>query len=230
MSGGRAAVVLVHGAWAGGWIWDRVVPLLRDRGIEALTVDLPSCGEGTGPPRGLRADEEAVAAALDEFSGDAVLCGHSYGGMVVTGAARGRRDVRRLVYLCAFMPVEGESLLGAFGGAVPSFWRIRDDLSVVAVFDDAAERATDLGEEDRALLAASRVPQSLTAYTEAPSGIAWRDIPSTYVVCSADAQLPAERQRLLSARATEVVELPTAHHPMLNRPELVAELLAGLAA
>ena len=227
---GPATVVLVHGAWSGSWMWGRVLPLLAERGIDGRAVDLPSCGAGAGARVGLTGDEAAVADMLGQVDGDIVLCGHSYGGMVVTGAALGHARVRRLLYLCAFMPAEGESLLGMFGGAVPSFWRIRDDLTVLPELDEAAVRASDLDPEDQLLLASRRVPQSLIAFTQPPAGIAWRAIPSTYAVCTNDASIPVELQRRLATRAAEIVELPTGHQPMLTRPDLVADLLARLAA
>ena len=225
-----ATVVLVHGAWSGGWMWGRVLPLLAERGIDARAVDLPSCRSGSSPRLGLGGDEAAVLEVLDQVEGDIVLCGHSYGGMVITGAACGHARVCRLLYLCAFMPAEGESLLGMFDGVVPSFWRIRDDLTVLPELDEAALRASDLDPEDQLLLASRRVAQSLTAYTQPPTGIAWRSIPSTYAICTNDASLPVELQRTLATRAAETVELPTGHQPMLTRPELVADLLARLAA
>jgi pimeloyl-ACP methyl ester carboxylesterase len=228
MGDGRAKVVLVHGAWTGGWMWDRVVPLLVERGIESAAVDLPSCGREAQARTGLDGDVAAVRAVLDRVDGEIVLCGHSYGGMVITGAAAGHDRVRRLVYLCAFMPAEDESLLGMFGGAVPSFWRIRDDLSVLPEVD-ASPAPGELDLETAVKVARRRVPQSLLAYTPPPGGIAWRTTPSTYVVCTNDESLPPAFQRMCAARASTILELPTGHQPMLTRPELVADLLAGQA-
>jgi pimeloyl-ACP methyl ester carboxylesterase len=225
-----ATVVLVHGAWAGSWIWGRVVRQLSGRGIDTVTVDLPSAGEPTGPLSGLAEDEAAVRQALDGVAGETILCGHSYGGMAITGAAADRDDIRRLVYLCAFMPAEGTSLLGNFDGAVPSFWRIRDDLTVVREVDETSVAASDLSPEDILLLTSKRVPHSLTAFTQPPSGVAWRTIPSTYAICTKDASLPVVRQQTFATQATDVVELTTGHHPMLSRPELVTDLLAAIAA
>lgn len=221
-----ATVVLVHGAWTGGWIWDRVVPLLDETGVPAVAVDLPSCG--ADGRHGLQDDTAVVRAALDGIAGEIVLCGHSYGGMVITGAAVGHERVVRLVYLCAFMPAEGESLLGMLGGAVPAFWRVRDDLTVVPALDASAGPG-DLDLETAVKVARRRVPQSFLAYTAPPAGIAWRELPSTYVVCTADESLAPEFQRSCATRATDVVELPTGHQPMLSRPDLVAGLLAALA-
>jgi pimeloyl-ACP methyl ester carboxylesterase len=225
----RATVVLVHGAWAGSWIWGRVLALLEREGVAARAVDLPSCGAPPGAATGLAEDEAAVRRALDDVEGEVVLCGHSYGGMVITGSAVAHDRVGRLLYLCAFMPDEGESLLGMFDGRIPSHWRVRDDLMVVTEPDEKALAASDLEPEDQLLLASKRVPQSLTAYTRAPTGAAWRDVPSTYAVCTNDASLPVALQRSFAERASDTVELPTGHHPMLTRPELVAELLARLA-
>ena len=226
MSDGKATLVLVHGAWAGSWVWQRVLPLLAERGVEARAIDLPSCGEDAQALTDLRGDEAAVREELDRVDGDVVLLGHSYGGMVITGAAAGHERVRRLVYLCAFMPAEGESLLGKFGGAVPGFWRIRDDL---IVFPEFPGPPPELDVEAQALLASRRVLQPLACYTQAPAAIAWRTIPSTYVVCTNDLGLPAEFQRTMASRATETVELSTGHLPQLERPDLTADLLAALA-
>jgi len=227
----RATVVLVHGAWAGSWIWGRVLRLLVNRGIDATALDLPSVGEPEPdvPLSGLAEDEAAVRRVLVGIDGDIVLCGHSYGGMAITGAAAGRGDVRRLVYLCAFMPTEGMSLLGHLDGEVPPFWRIRDDLTVVREVDETSVAASDLAPEDILLLTSKRVPHALTAFTQPPSAVAWRTIPSTYAVCTNDASLPVARQRTFATQASDVVDLPTGHHPMLARPELVADLVASLA-
>jgi pimeloyl-ACP methyl ester carboxylesterase len=221
MSERTATVVLVHGAWAGSWIWEDVLPLLSERGLEARVVDLPSCGADAEELADLHGDAAAIREALDRINGDIVLCGHSYGGMPITGAAAGHERVRRLLYLCAFMPAEGESLLGIFGGEVPSFWRIRDDLTVVP----------ELNAEDplQARVAPRRVQQSLLAFVQPPAAIAWRTTPSTYAVCTNDRSIPVDLQRWFATRATETVEIPTGHLPMLERPELVVDLLARLA-
>ena len=221
-----ATLVLVHGAWSGSWVWQRVLPLLAERGVGARAVDLPSCGQDTEALTDLRGDEAAVRAELDRVDGDAVLVGHSYGGMVITGAAAGHDRVRRLVYLCAFMPAEGESLLGMLGGEVPGFWRLRDDLIVYPEFPGPPP---ELDAEAQDLLESRRGLQPLACYTQAPAAIAWRTIPSTYVVCTNDLGLPTEFQRTMAPRATETVELPTGHLLQLERPELTADLLARLA-
>ena len=127
MSAEQSTVILVHGAWGGSWCWERVVPLLEERGVRAIAVDLPSMGADPADPPDLSADAAAVAGVLDETGGTFVLCGHSYGGMVVTVAAAGRSDVGQLVYLCAFMPDVGESLFALTGGGLAPWIDVLED-------------------------------------------------------------------------------------------------------
>src|SRR5258708_453841 len=93
-------VVLVHGAWHGGWAFDRVLPLLTIAGVSSVAVDLPAHGEDTGPPGDLHSDAARVKAQLDRADERVVLLGHSYGGAVITEAGD-HPAVAHLVYLCA---------------------------------------------------------------------------------------------------------------------------------
>src|SRR5207302_1944698 len=103
------SVVLVHGAWHGSWCWGRVMPLLRDAGVDTTAVDLPSRSDPLGD---LHGDAAHVRSVLDASAGEVVLVGHSYGGAVITGA--GTHDaVAHLVYLCAFALDKGESCMAA---------------------------------------------------------------------------------------------------------------------
>jgi pimeloyl-ACP methyl ester carboxylesterase len=108
--------VLVHGAWHGGWCWARVVPLLRQAGHEVFTPTLTGLGERAhllNPGIDLDTHVRDVVALLEmEDLHDVVLVGHSYGGMVITGAAdRAPSRLRRLVYLDAFVPENGKALV-----------------------------------------------------------------------------------------------------------------------
>jgi pimeloyl-ACP methyl ester carboxylesterase len=106
--------VLVHGAWHGGWCWKRVRPLLAARGHEVFTPTLTGVGERSHlltPDVRLETHVADVVNTIrwEELS-DVVLCGHSYGGMVISGAAdRVPERIRSLVYLDAFLPVDGQS-------------------------------------------------------------------------------------------------------------------------
>src|SRR5689334_12110464 len=105
-----ATVVLVHGAFHGAWCWSKVVPLLEEAGIPVVAVDLPGHGDSPGPPGDLYDAAAHVRAALDGIAGLKVVCGHSYGGAVITEATADRADVTQLVYLAALMPDVGETV------------------------------------------------------------------------------------------------------------------------
>src|SRR6266566_509706 len=100
----KPSIVLVHGAWADGSSWSRVIALLQEQGY---TVYAPA-----NPLRGLASDSAYIADFLHSINGPIVLVGHSYGGAVITNAATGNRNVKALVYVDAFAPAKGESALG----------------------------------------------------------------------------------------------------------------------
>ncbi|MEV0051983.1 alpha/beta fold hydrolase [Saccharopolyspora shandongensis] len=105
------AVVLVHGSFLGPWSWRDVVADLEGVGIACSVADLPSGFGGIRDAAGdLHDDAALVRELLDAATEPVVLCGHSYGGAVITEAAAGHPAVRRLVYLCGAMPDAGQSL------------------------------------------------------------------------------------------------------------------------
>ncbi len=115
-----ATFVLVHGAWHGGWCWRRVVGPLRARGHQVFAPTLTGLGERVhlaGPEVDLDTHIEDVIGLLraEELSG-VVLCGHSYGGMVITGVAeRAAKRIDTLIYLDAFVPEDGQSVFQLMG-------------------------------------------------------------------------------------------------------------------
>jgi pimeloyl-ACP methyl ester carboxylesterase len=106
--------VLVHGAWHGSWCWEKVVPLLRQAGHQVETLDLPGHGQDKTPIREitLAAYTKRVCDTLDAQAEQVILVGHSMGGIVITQVAEERPEkIQTLVYLTAFLPQNGESLL-----------------------------------------------------------------------------------------------------------------------
>jgi pimeloyl-ACP methyl ester carboxylesterase len=230
MSDLRSTVVLVHGGWHGSWCWVQVVPLLERRGLSVRTIDLPSIGADPLDRSGLSGDAAAVAALLDDAEEPSLLCGHSYGGMVITQAAAGRTDVARLVYLCAFMPDAGESVLSIVGERPP--WIVaREDGRWLPDLEQAAAIFYADCDVDTQRASTARLRPMTTAPVEEPvASAAWRDIPSTYVICTQDMAIPVEWQReRFAPRADEVVELDASHSPFFSLPSAVADLLAERA-
>jgi pimeloyl-ACP methyl ester carboxylesterase len=232
-----ASVILVHGAWHGGWCYERVLAALAERGVDAVAVDLPGHGDSSEPLGDLHADAAAVREAIDRVAGPTVLLGHSFGGMVITEAGA-HPNVRHLVYLCAFMPDEGQALLDLVSTVEDP--GLKADLHVLPGEREGEVRVNpefarelfyeDVSDEDVERALARLVPESGPAFAQAPAAIAWHDRPSTYVVCTHDRAILRQLQLQMARHASETVEWPTGHSPFLSRPDLVVDLLAGLAA
>ncbi len=232
-------VVFVHGAlvFDGEWWWHRMVEPLAALGLGSLAVELPSCVASPGAsgeaPGDMYADADAVRAALDEEDEPLVLVGHSYGGMVITDAAAGYENVKHLVYVTSVMPERHETLASFGGEREPGPWmdpRPEDGTTGVKAELLPGAFMQDCDEEAVAGALERLTRQPLAVFGQAPRAVAWREKPSTYVVCAEDRATPPEAQREFAKRAERVVELPTGHHPMLSRPELLARVLAEAAA
>ncbi len=232
-------VVFVHGAlvFDGAWWWHRMVEPLAALGLGSRAVELPSCiaspGASGETPRDMYADADAVRAALDEEDEPLVLVGHSYGGMVITDAATGQENVAHLVYVTSVMPERDETLASLGGGREPGPWldpRPEDGTMGVKAELLPGAFMQDCDEEAIAGALERLTRQPLAAFGQSPRGVAWREKPSTYVVCADDRATPPEAQREYARRADRVVELPTDHHPMLSRPDLLAGVIAEAAA
>ena len=212
----------MHGAWHGAWAYDLLLPHLESAGLRARTVDLPSAGSRDG----LDADAAAVRAALAQSPGPTVLVGHSYGGVVITEAAGGTDDVAGLVYLCAFLLDEGESLLGALQGQVPDWIEVDEAAGTSRAHRPHEVFYGDCPPEAAQAAADRLVPQSLASFAMPQTTTPWRTLPSTYVVCTQDKALPPPAQEAMSARAGTVVRLDRSHSPFLSAPDELARVLS----
>ena len=215
-------LVLVHGAWHGAWCWDAVVKELSERGVPAVAVELPLSGFGD--------DVAAVRRAIQEAGDEVVVCAHSYGGMVVSTAAQGLPGVRHLVFLAAFQTDEGEdmaTLLMREPSALTTAMVIGPD----GVMVDPA-RVHEVFCADSAPSVAENVTARLRPMPLIDPGImtgtpAWKEVPSTFVVCTRDNAISPATQRFMAARAGQVVEWDTDHSPFLTRPADLAKLLVS---
>lgn len=219
-------LLLVHGAFHGGWCWDRLIPELAARGLDARAVDLPF----TTP----EADRETVAAAIDSLaaSGEPVVAvGHSFGGAGLTaaaGGADGRRAASHLVYLTALMHEPGQT---PDLGETPGLAALRLEGETASVDPDGAVTAFyhRCAPEDAAWATAQLRPMPMAVLAAPlPDHVAWRHIPSTYVVCTDDQIIAPARQRDMAAHAGRVVEIDSDHSPFLARPGQLAAILDGV--
>ena len=230
-------VVFVHGACVrdGAWWWHRAAALRAGSGVACGARGLPSCGEtgarvdGNGP--GLAEDVAAVRAVLSDGDEPTVVVAHSYGGIVVAEAAAGVAAVGHLLLVSSYLPEVGESL-SSFSGPQPAPFLdvdpvsgtlgVRPELFPETFMHDCSDAAPD-GTDRLAR-------QSLSVVAAPVRAAAWQRVPTTYLVCAGDRGTPAEAQRRFARRAGAVVELDTGHHPFLSRPQVVADLVSGIAS
>jgi pimeloyl-ACP methyl ester carboxylesterase len=220
-------VVLVHGAWHGAWCWQRLTPHLTQRKVSFRTVDLPSVGAGPGQALDLSADAAAVRAVVSRISGPVILCGHSYGGMVISLAGSGQSQVERLVYICAFVPDSGESLTSFGGGKLAPWVNVLDGgLTLPDLERTATVFYGDCDPASQQWATRQLRPQPRAAFDERVPAPAWKSIASTYVVCANDGALPAKTQRsVFAARTTTRVEIAADHSPFISKPAELAEAI-----
>jgi pimeloyl-ACP methyl ester carboxylesterase len=223
-------ILLVHGAWHGPWAWAKVEPVLRERGHEVHMLDLPSSGPERDSLADLYEDAATVRRALDGIGRDTLVVAHSYGGMAVTEGAAGAENVGHLLYLTAFMLDEGESLFAAVGGVEPDWWNISEDGRTVIPDRPGEIFYNDCSPEDAADASARLNPQLIDSFKQPLRAAAWRDRPSTYVICDQDNAIPVFAQEHMSQHAGEVRRIDASHSPFLSRPDEVAEIVTELAS
>jgi pimeloyl-ACP methyl ester carboxylesterase len=199
--------------------------LLEKAGHEVLAVDLPSAGGGGD----LAADAAVVRAAIDRSDEPTVVVAHSYGGIPTTEAATGAPQVRHLVYLCAFMLDEGESLLGALQGQSPPWIAIDEANGVSRVPDPVPVFYGDVPAADAERYAGRLSPQSLKSFADPLGRPAWRDVASTYVLCTDDQAIPYPAQQAMSGHAGTTHTLESSHSPFLSHAEEVAGIVDGVS-
>lgn len=228
-------VVFVHGACVrdGSWWWHRTGDLLADQGVTSEAPLLPSCGE-TGEPVGKEgpglAEDVASVRNVLAASGETVVVAHSYGGIVTAEAATDLDTVRHVLLISSYLPEVGESL-SAFGDGEPApFLDIDPEGGIFTVRPDALAETflQDCDPEIQQQAIDKTANQSLSVLGQPVQSVAWRHVPSTYLVCTQDRGTPVHLQRLYAERARRVVELESGHHPFLSRPAAVRDLILGL--
>lgn len=234
-------IVLVHGAWAGGWVWDCVLGPLREGGFTPVVVDLPGVGSGAGETVvDLDTVTDHVVAVLDSLEGPAVLVGHSGGGIVVSQVAeRVPGSVAGLVYVAGMMLPSGMDFgmlcteLELPGPVGVSRWLVTSADGRTTAVPPEAGAAVFFHEAPVAdAIAASRklVPQQETARLMAPTITPERFgmVSRLYIECTLDRTVPIETQRGMQERVpgAQVISFSTDHAPQLSaRTELVTAII-----
>lgn len=233
--------VLVHGAWHGGWCWEKLVPLLEERGHDVVVVDLPGHGDNGAPVSEvtLAAYGDHVAGVLDEQAQPVVLVGHSMGGLAISEAAERRPyKIELLVYVTGFLLQNGKSLLETAQtdeeAIVFQNADVDEENGVVTIREDGAKDVFygDCSEEDVEKAKERLIPQPLAPFaTPVSVGEAFGRVRRAYIECLQDRAIgPATQKRMYTELPCEkVVSMETSHSPFLSAPEELAGHLDSLA-
>lgn len=223
-------VALVHGAFADSSGWNGVIERLQEAGIEATAI--------SNPLRGIEEDSAYVASALGQLPGPVLAVGHSYGGAVITNAASATDNVVGLVYVAAFAPDEGETLMdieAASKDSVLNSVLARHDYPTArgtesefridpAHFHDAF--ASDIPEKEAAVMAETQRSASGLAFSQPTGRPAWRDLPSWAVVATGDKAAGTDAVRSMAQRAkATITEADGSHVIMISKPQVVADVV-----
>jgi pimeloyl-ACP methyl ester carboxylesterase len=218
-------VVLVHGAFADGSSWARVIPLLEAKGLKVVAVQ--------NPLSSLEDDVAATRNAIDQQSGPVILVGHSWAGVVITQAGV-HEKVESLVYVTALAPDQGQSVVDLLAGNVPA-WADSLEKDAGGFVKLAANTvgkylAHDLPDSEVRIIAATQGPWKWECTSQKVAEAAWRSKPSWSVVAEQDQLIPGEFQEQMAKNiGAQIVKVPSSHVVILSHPEKVAETIIAAA-
>ena len=232
--------VLVHGAFHGGWAWDKVAPLLEQAGHAVVAPDLPGHGQDKTPIAEitLQSYTDTICRILDAQTEPAILVGHSLGGITISQAAEQRPDkVKTLVYLAALLQRNGESSSDVMStdetSQAPQYIITSEDKTTVRfeLEDYRLVSYNDCSDEDIAWAAPFLVPEP-TAPMQTPVRVSSENfgrVPRIYIETLRDNGVTPwlQKQMYTALPCQRVISMDTSHSPFLSAPEeLAAHLLA----
>src|SRR5450432_4592928 len=220
-------VVLVHGAWADGSSWSKLIPLLQAKGLHVVCVQ--------NPLTSFAEDVAATNRLIDAQDGPVLLVGHSYGGAVITEAGNNSK-VAGLVYVAAFAPEEGETLGGMASKFPPTplfgeIQPIEDGYLMLTTKGVNENFAQDLTPEDKSLVLATQGATQGAILATPIKKAAWHSKPSWFVIASNDRMIAPEQEISTAKRmGSKTITVASSHVPMLSQPEKVAAFIIEAAA
>jgi len=234
----KPTVVLVHGAFADASGWYGVQERLEDKGYKVISP--------ANPLRGVSADAAYIKSVLSQIRGPIVLVGHSYGGVVITNAATGNPNVKALVYIAAYAPDAGDTVLtlsqlgkeGQIGPATldiknfpnPDGTTGQEGTIKLNVFREIF--AADLSKKLARNMSLAQRPASLVALGEPSGPPAWKTIPSYYMIAGADKAIGADTEKAMAKRISPkktITVKGASHVVMISQPKTTADFILDAA-
>jgi pimeloyl-ACP methyl ester carboxylesterase len=214
-------IVLVHGVWADGSSWSKVIPILENAGHRVIAVQLPLSS--------LADDVATVKRAIDLVGGPTILVGHSYGGFVITNAGYNNQNLTGLVYVSAFGPDEGESTANFVDVAkLPPGLLVFDSGGYAYINPEMFHQAfvQDANATEAETLAVVQKPAHQSILTEPSGPPAWKQLPTWFEVSESDRIIPPDAQRQFAQRMNATtISLNSSHASLVTHPDEIAQLI-----
>jgi pimeloyl-ACP methyl ester carboxylesterase len=217
----KPTIVFVHGLWADGSCWNKVIPSLLEQGFNVFSVQNPTTS--------LEDDVAATKRAIKLAGGDVILVGHSWGGFVITNAGDDPH-VKALVYVAAYAPDQGETVPSVSEKApatqLTNFVQKTDGFLTLSKEGVTKAFANGLPSDEQNMIFCVQQPASENVFKGVTSHVAWKQKPSWYVVAADDHTINPDLERLMAARAkakTTVVKSP--HVAMIGQPKEVLAVI-----
>jgi pimeloyl-ACP methyl ester carboxylesterase len=217
----KPTIILVHGLWADGSCWNKVIPDLLEQGYKVIAVQNPTTS--------IEEDVAATQRAIEIAGGDVILVGHSWGGFVISEAGN-NPHVKALVYVAAFAPDKGETIPTLSEKAAPT--QIQSYLQAVGGFltlsKDGITKAfaNDLSAKEQGMVFTVQQPASQNVFAAVGSNAAWKQKPSWYIVASEDKTINPDLEHLMAERAkAKITVIQSSHVAMLSQPKKVLAVI-----
>ena len=221
----KPTIILVHGGWADGSSWGKVITILKNAGHRVIAVQLPLHNSAD--------DIATVKRAIELAGGPVLLVGHSYGGFVITNAGSNNPNVTGLVYVAAFAPDEGQSL-GTFvtPAMLPPGILIADSAGLTYInpdmFHDAFAQDVNMTEAD--IMAIAQKPFNQSIFGEPSGPPAWKQLRTWYQVSDSDHMIPPDTQCMFAQRMNATtISIDTSHSSYVAHPDEIAQLILDAA-
>ena len=231
--------ILIHGAYHGGWCWDAVADQLSKNGHHVQAPDLPGHGRDSGwlSDQTMPDYVDRIVKLLDAAPSKVTLVGHSMGGAIATAAANARPDkVERIIYLTAYIPIDGESVGDVVKTDPASHVQVDrvdvEGLGAVslksgtladAFYNDATTRMLHFA-EDRVQLQSPIPFRHTFALTDLTA------IPKAAIICTRDRAISTDHQRMMAVRAgcDPIVDIDSGHSPFVTQPEALKDAILNI--
>jgi pimeloyl-ACP methyl ester carboxylesterase len=240
VSGQAKTYILVHGGWHGAWCWYKVVPLMEAKGHKVLAIDLPSHGKDKTPAEDISLNDyvNKIIEIVNQQSEPVILVGHSMAGIAISQAAEilGIKKVEKLVYLDAFLPKNGESVIILAEKLNPTppqnrtkpFFTPSEDQKTASINFEVAMEALyhDCTKADQDLAKANLGIQSIAVLVTSVqvSEEVYGKIPKIYILCTKAKDLDKSKIAM-NMPCEKIYKLDSSHSPFFSQPKKLAQIL-----